>query len=667
MPKKTKDNDAQDRLRLWQERTDNASTAYSAERDRMDVREAIYEGRRELEAIIEDDVVIESSVPWNITFELIESQVDSNIPTPNVKALRSEDESLAKMIEDLILNKLDELPMELVNDEAERTVPKQGGSLFHVEWDSNFKESLRHGRSTVTFVHPKNLVPQPGVTSDIEDMDWCGIDIGVTKSFVKRRWGVDVNDESEEMPSLRGPGEVSTAQDMVTVRLRYFRNDNGGIGKYVYCNDIELEYFEDYQSRHNLLCAKCGRPKQLIMSGEAPETMPVPTLDGTYPGGGEWTDGEIPVSDTAEYVPSVKIDPDTCPWCGGKKWIDGNQDYEEVWAPFDITDDDGNVLMSIPGQHFEVNEDGASEYVPTKIPFYVPNIYPILLIKNVSAWGRLLGESDIDKIEGQQNAINRLNQKMLDSVLKGGSVLTMPEDPAISTTNGVSRIHRLTNAADKEKYGVFTMEPSIGQTVSAMQLLYEQARNTIGITDAFQGREDNTANSGTAKQISVAQSSGRFASKRVMKKYGYSKLFEALFKFELAYSDDIRPIIGHDENGMHRDEKWNRWRFLRQDADGNYYWNTDFLFSADIGTTLETDRPAMWREMFEYYNAGTFGPREDIGTQILFWRMLEHLHYPHAADLKAQLIEQQKKQSKIAAQGALEQLTAMNETGGVPV
>lgn len=668
MPKKNDETAKRQRLDMWQQRTAKADEAYNAERTKMDAREEIYRGRKKIEAIIENDTVTETTVPWNIVYELIEAQVDSNIPQAKVNSLRKEDEKLARMIEDLILNKLDELPSELINDQTERTVPKQGGSYVHVEWDNEFKEANRSGRSTIAFVHPKNAVPQPGVTSDIEDMDWCGLDIGVTKSYVKRHWGVDVSEEQEEAPNLRGPGNVDSSDDIVTVRLRYFRNENGGIGKYVYCNDIELEYFEDYQSRRNKKCAKCGRPKQLIMSGEPAMTMAVPTLDGTYPGGGEWQqaeDGSF-ISEDAQAVPDIPVDENTCPWCGGKSWIDGVDDFEEVWQEFDIYDEDGNIVLHVDGEHWEKGEDGVSELVPTKIPYYVPNVYPLLLIKNVSAWGQLLGESDIDKIEGQQNAINRLNQKLMDSVLKGGSVLTVPKEADFDTANGVSRIWRLESVADKEAFGVFTLEPSTTQTVSSMQLLYEQARNTIGITDSFQGRQDSTATSGTAKQLSANQAAGRFASKRVMKRFGWARVYETLFKFELAYSDEARPIIGRDKNGVHRDETWNRWLFLRQDEDGNYYWNTDFLFSADIGNTLETDRPGMWRELYEYFNTGALGDKGDIGTQILFWRMLEHLHYPHAADVKEQLIERQQTQSDLQAEGAMAQLEALEETGGVP-
>ena len=72
----------------------------------------------------------------NVAFEVVESQVDSNIPQPKVTAVREEDEPLAKIAEDMLRNLLDRLPMERINDEAERITPTQGGMALLLEWFS---------------------------------------------------------------------------------------------------------------------------------------------------------------------------------------------------------------------------------------------------------------------------------------------------------------------------------------------------------------------------------------------------------------------------------------------------------------------------------------------------------------------------------------------------
>lgn len=116
--------------------------------------------------------------------------------------------------------------------------------------------------------------------------------------------------------------------------------------------------------------------------------------------------------------------------------------------------------------------------------------------------------------------------------------------------------------------------------------IYEEARNIIGITDAFQGRKDATATSAVAKQFSAAQAAGRLESKRIMKNDLYQRLFERLFKWKLAYADEPRPIVAYNAQGQREYRTFNRWDFLRLDADGKPYWNDNFLFSCDTSAPL---------------------------------------------------------------------------------
>lgn len=666
MADKKKIEEQQKKLEAWQEKINNADTAFSGERIRMDEREKIYRGRKKLSKISPEDDMEESQVVWNMTYELIEAQVDAQLPNPKVTALHKEDESLAVLIEDFIRNKLDELPSEVINDQMERAVPMQGGGLFHLEWDAAKKRGQKLGFSVLSFIHPKQLSPQPGITSDIEDMDWCGIALGVSKTFIKRKFGIDFSEESEEDSSFRGAYDVPVAEDMLTWRIIYFRNDKGGIGKFSYINDTVLEDYDDYQARRGRRCAKCGRLEPAGWNTSV-EAMTLPTLDGRYPGGGEWRQEDgIFISDDAEEVPTERKN-GVCPWCGSGKFEEGDLDYEEIWNDIEIRDpESGEVRMVIPGASYPEYEEEPEEGVrieqePTKIPFYKPDIYPLILMKNVSSWGHLLGESDIDKIEPQQNAVNRLNQKMMDALLSGGSYVTLPTDPTVQVSGKEIKVFRPKTAADLQYFDVKNIQPSIAQVMSAKAELYQEARDTIGITDSFQGKHDTTAQSGTAKEVSIAQAAGRFQSKRVMKRYFWSRLFEAMFKFELAYADDERPVVGMDPNGMSRDETWNKWYFLKYDEEkGEYYWNTDFNFSVDQNNALASDRATMWKETREYYMSGAFGDPADIGTQIMFWHTMEKLHYPNAAEIKQQLIQKQKDQASLQAKQAEMMLNAQH-------
>ena len=129
-------NQDEKRLRLWQERLSVNESAYEDEEARMAQREALYMGSHTITPIVEKDEKDETPHVRNICAELIEAQVDSNIPAPKVTARRKEDELKAKLIEDMLRNELDRMPFEQLNDMMERTVPIQGGAAFLLEWDN---------------------------------------------------------------------------------------------------------------------------------------------------------------------------------------------------------------------------------------------------------------------------------------------------------------------------------------------------------------------------------------------------------------------------------------------------------------------------------------------------------------------------------------------------
>ena len=124
------------KLRLWQERLSVNESAYEDEQARMTLREELYAGSSTIRAIVAKDQKTETPHVRNICAELIEAQVDSNIPAPKVTARRKEDELKAKLIEDMLRNELDRLPFEQINDMMERTVPIQGGAALLLEWDN---------------------------------------------------------------------------------------------------------------------------------------------------------------------------------------------------------------------------------------------------------------------------------------------------------------------------------------------------------------------------------------------------------------------------------------------------------------------------------------------------------------------------------------------------
>lgn len=684
--------DEQTRLRVWQDRRARADNEYSEEAAKMDRREAIYNGTNKLKPLVPGDTrrdgkAKRTSHVRNIVFENIESMVSTNIPTPKVTAKNKEDEKLAAMIEHWLRNELDRLPFETMNDMAERTVPMQGGTGWLVEWDNSKHTHSTVGELQITLLHPKLFAPQPGVFTGIQDMDWFIIKAPTTKGSVKREYGVDVFNLGEEQPELRSSEGVASQDEMLTKYIGYERNEDGGIDRFVWVNDTVLENIENYQARHQEVCRSCHRrrpaPGQIISNavevpypGEPePEEDMMEQLAGALGVAAQLAEREREIEsgeiqedemllagiDIAAGEPKepVKYSGGPCPYCGAEDWTDAESEYEEIMLP--IRTEAGN---EIPGAEFALDEEGNPILRPTLVPYYKPDMMPIVLQKNVSVYGQLLGNSDVDFIEDQQNTCNRLEQKIIDRLMKAGTRITMPPDASYRMDTEDNEIIKLKNVQDRQYIATYDFSGSVEQELAYLSLAYEESRQILGITNSFQGREDRTATSGIAKEFQAAQSAGRLESKRTMKAAAYAELFELMFKFQLAYSDEPRSVSYRDHKGDIVYETFNRYDFLKQDADGAWYWNDDFLFSVDSNASLEANRTAMWQETRMNLQTGAFGNPQQTETLILFWSKMEELHYPGAGATR-KFLEERAETERQAMQTMMMAQTA--DQGGPPM
>lgn len=610
-----------EKLMMWDARRETAMTQYQKEVDKMEHRDRLYKGDHRLKDIVRGETSRFTPHVRNITAELIESEVDSNIPQPKVTAMRKGDEPKAKLIEDMIRNELDRMPFEVYNDQAERTVPIQGGALWLIEWDNTKRTHGTVGELAISLINPREVTPQDGVYTGIEDMDYIILKLPQTKAYIKARYGVDVEDEQESEPELKAGDESSTADDLVTQYVAYYRNDKGGIGLYSWVNDVQLEDLDDYQARRLRRCANCG------------ETEP--------------SDAEVNETEDGKKV---------CPFCGGTEFEEADEEYETIHH--EILRNFG--LPPIPGDITRTVETGVdplgmpiveTTVEPTRIPYYKPDVYPVILQKNISVYGQFLGASDVDLIEDQQNTINRTEKKIIDKLMTAGSYITLPETTDIPDDDtDEKKVIRITDPADGSMIAVHDMEAPIQQDIQYLDYVYEEARKILGITDSFQGRKDTTATSGKAKEFAAAQTAGRLESKRVMKNAAYAALFEAMFKFKLAYADEPRPVVSDDDHGNRQYADFNRYDFLEQDENGDWYWNDRFLFSCDTSAPLASNREAMWQETRANLQTGAFGDPADINTLILFWTKMEMLHYPGASDTKSYLMDVLQRQQAAAQQ-----------------
>ncbi|MBO7254496.1 MAG: hypothetical protein J6V36_04250, partial [Clostridia bacterium] len=241
---------------FWKEKYLQNKSAYEAQRQLMDKRELLYKGTKTIYSSSGDEAEKSATHVRNIVFENIETEIDSSIPAPKVTAKRKSDEWLAKEIEDMLKNVVEILPFDQLNDIQERTSYIQGGSYFLCEWDDTLRKRDTVGEISVYAAHTKQLIPQDGIYTSTDDMDYIFVESARTRAYLKKRYGVECT-EPESIPDIRGE-DAQSADDLVTVVTGFFKNENGDVGRIVFTNDKLLEYLEDYQARYVSKCSSCG-------------------------------------------------------------------------------------------------------------------------------------------------------------------------------------------------------------------------------------------------------------------------------------------------------------------------------------------------------------------------------------------------------------------------
>lgn len=594
MKKQNVKDEKNENLEKWQGRLASARSAYSAELDKMRKREKMYYGSHEIINGKQQATNVRNAV-----YELIESQVDTSVPQPKVTAIHKEDTELAKRIENALRNEMRRMSMTQLNDSAERTVPVQGGDFYHVEWNPAAGYHCTLGDVEVSLRHPRQVIPQPGIYR-LEDMDYVFVQISRSKEALQAKYGITLTDDTEETPEARGDTETHTG--VVTQNLVYYKHDHGTVGLFSWVGDQVLEDHPDYYARTAEVCVKCGRKR---------------------------------VGDTCV--------------CGGKKFK--QQPSQTVTLMQDITLASGEVL---PAQQYGedepiVNPDGSvqrdeetgevilmpGELVNTEIPAYKPKGFPLILRVNVGSESRFLGVSDVDIIADQQQAINKYGTKIQEKLLKGGSYVTLPDGVDIDKSDGELKILRLRDPSQKSLIDVINVQPNVSNDQNMLELNYQWMKSTIGITDAFQGKYDSSAVSGSAKQFSANQSAGRLQSKREMKNAAYARLYRMMFKFLLAYADEPYPVTETDTDGEQQFGHFDRYEFLKRDAAGELYWNDEFIFEVDPASNLASNRERLWDMIDVKYQAGGFGPITELQSQYLLWTLLKETNFPYAGTMQS--------------------------------
>lgn len=571
---KTEKSSLAQRRAFFRDLYENAKNAYAPTLDAFERQMSQYKGSDEL-----DGSATRASTVRNITYEIIESQVSSEIPQPKVdSACYSErHERNATSIERLLSSIRDKLSYEEMNDIDERYTYIFGGSVWYAEWDNSIKAGKEVGGVRLYCLPPRDFIPQPNVCS-IDDMEYCFLRFTTTKSELARKYGVSAEKLSlvESDPECAG---VCDEGETVPVIVAFYKDEDGEIGKYIFSGDLTLCDLPNAYRRKVSVCRSCGENEANCR-------------------------------------------------CEKKRFATVDEVYERLESRI-VRSDGGVISEAMPIQnadHFIMKK--------TEIPYYTPKSFPIVIRKNTSADSQLFGQSDCDYIRPEQQAINKIESRILQKLLRSAVTPIVPEDATISVNNSVfGQVIRIKPGESVAQYGKVDTTPDVSQDIAEAERLYQHSKRILGISDALQGLDTSSGESGYSRQLKISQATGRLESKRKMKHTAYADMDRIIFDLYLAFADEPRALVYRDAYGRIHNAEFNRYDFIEYDiSDGAFYYDDGYLFSVDLNGGAEYQREALWERNLENLKAGTLGDPTSSITLLRYWQCQERAHYPHARE-----------------------------------
>lgn len=504
-------------------------------------------------------------------YELIESKVDNTLPMPHISPRCKDDLSLVDVTENYLKFEMDRMLTEQENDRSERATYIDGTSWYKICWDSLDSTYERNGDLRVEVLLADQVVPEPGCR-DYRLMNYI-----FEKSTMSLSRIYDVYNR------YISPSEAG--ENGVEVISYYYKNENGIIGRFMYsaASRQVISWDEDWQIRKLRTCTVC---------------------------------------DTVNAISPY------CRNCGSEKFK-----YEN--ATTEVLEES---LMRLHNPYEEGESDDPTDNARsevfleegTEVPFYQVRQLPFVPRLSVSSLDTIYGISEVGILLDMQDSVNKILTKVEDKILKSGAVVTKPEKIKLNDKDESFKVLGVRSAEEAAMIQAKQILADVSQDIAGAQLFYESARASSGITESYQGKVDNTATSGKAKEISTMQTAGRLESLRVMKAAAFAGVYELMFKYLLAFSDETRKFVKILPDGQEQEMLWNKYMFLRKDKYGNLYYADDFAFSTDPAATLSNNRVQMWQETLQQFTMGTLGNPQDPRTLELFWNIMDSMQYPLA-------------------------------------
>ena len=398
-------NEAQ-RLEFFKALYQCAENSYAQQLEDFDRAMKQYKGSTEIDGSDEAAITVR-----NITYEIVESQVSSSIPSPKADAASYSEKRgrNATSIERLCRSIRSRLPFEEMNDMDERYTYIYGGSVWYIDWDNTSEYMGEVGGVRVECLSPCDFIPQPNIY-EIDDMEYCFLKFITTRSELTRQYGIP-----EDMTDLADfefeyDGDVD-ASDTVKVITCFYRDEDGEIGRFIFSGDLTLSDLPRYYGRKKNVCVECGEDEEVCR-------------------------------------------------CKKKKVKQEDVHFERILFPTDTC-------------------------ACGEIPYYVPKTFPIVIRKNTSAEKKLFGQSDCDYIRPEQQAINKIESRILQKLLRSGVTPIIPEDASVSLNNSVfGQVIRMKPGESADQYGTVDTTPSLEADMKEADRLYDHSKRILGISDA---------------------------------------------------------------------------------------------------------------------------------------------------------------------------------------
>lgn len=537
-----------------------------------------------------------------LIYEMIESKIDTSIPVPRI---RSNSKALLPIIEkteEMLKYEIDRLLTEDVNDMAERLTYVDGTCWYKVWWNPLDISQDKNGDVALSVLPVDRVYPQPGVT-DFRKLEYLFERGTMSTSGIYDIYGKVIR-STRTLQNVNAPQGSTVARDgenvvdLVNIITFYFLNSERRVGRVIFKEEDRtvISYEEDWLVK-KVEVAEEGKPVKY-------KTQNVEILkEDIY---------EIKNQYTADELDGQgRPKPEAMDQKIAQGLQEGLSDQEAVDAaqPFK-----GELFLK----------------AGTEVPCYHIKVIPFVPRVNVSKMNSIYGVSDADMLKNIQDELNKCLSRTSEKIQKSGGVLFKDSKVKIDNDNSVLKIVNLKDPSMAAGSKYVDINPQVQGDILFSQTAYESGRATIGITNSWQGKQDATATSGKAKEISSMATAGRLEAPRVMKRAALAEVYRIMFMFKLAFSSGKTSFVKLLPEANMMEREWDKYAFLYRKDDGTLAYHDEFAFSVDAAATLSNDRQAMWQETLQMFTMGTMGPATDPRNLLTFWGIMEQLQYPLA-------------------------------------